>query len=173
MYASPDTTICECCKPSVVVKGKSVHVMYRNWLNGNRDMYLIQSADAGKSFAKPGKLGIGNWQLNGCPMDGGGLAVKDGNSIETVWRRQGRIFACEPGQPEHAIGDGKNCGITMTKDGPAYTWVEGGKIVCLLPKTGRRVLSEGLFPIIMSAGKDKIICVWENEKTIQLATLTP
>jgi hypothetical protein len=172
IYASPDKTICECCKPSVVVNGKSVHVMYRNWLNGNRDLYLMQSVDAGKSFGKPVKLGVGSWQLNGCPMDGGGLAVKNDNTVETVWRRQGKIFTCEPGQPEHAIGDGKSCGITMTKDGAAYTWVEDGKIVCLLPKTGRRVIGEGLYPVTRLAGKDKIVCVWENKKTIQLATLT-
>ena len=34
--ASPDTTVCECCKPSVVIEGNNVYVMFRNWLNGNR-----------------------------------------------------------------------------------------------------------------------------------------
>lgn len=32
VYASPDATVCECCKPSVVMKGSDVYVMFRNWL---------------------------------------------------------------------------------------------------------------------------------------------
>ena len=39
VYASPDTTVCECCKPSVIVKDKHIYIMFRNWLKGNRDMY--------------------------------------------------------------------------------------------------------------------------------------
>ena len=38
IYASPDTTVCECCKPSVAGKGNTITVMFRNWLNGNRDL---------------------------------------------------------------------------------------------------------------------------------------
>src|ERR1700694_457901 len=87
VYASPDTTVCECCKPSVVVKGNNVYVMFRNWLNGNRDLHLIQSSDGGQTFGKAQKLGTGSWALKGCPMDGGGLVVdKDGNP-QTVWNR--------------------------------------------------------------------------------------
>src|SRR6059058_3311364 len=52
VYASPDTTVCSCCKPSVAVKGSKVYVMFRNWLNGNRDLYLIQSSDGGNSFGE-------------------------------------------------------------------------------------------------------------------------
>lgn len=75
VYASPESTVCECCKPSVVVKGNTVHVMFRNFLNGNRDMYLSKSVNGGKSFNEVQKLGVGSWKLNGCPMDGGGLAI--------------------------------------------------------------------------------------------------
>ena len=42
VYASPDTTVCECCKPSVYVKGNQVYVMFRNWLKGSRDLYLVK-----------------------------------------------------------------------------------------------------------------------------------
>src|SRR5258705_1293166 len=57
VYASPDTTVCECCKPSVKMEGSNVYVMFRNWLNGNRDLYLVQSSDAGLTFGKAQKLG--------------------------------------------------------------------------------------------------------------------
>jgi hypothetical protein len=75
VYASPDSTVCECCKPSVAVKGNSVYVMFRNWINGNRDLYLIRSVNGGSSFGRAQKLGNGSWKLNGCLMDGGGLVI--------------------------------------------------------------------------------------------------
>ena len=71
VYASPDGSVCECCKPSIVMNGKNVFVMFRNWLAGNRDLYLIRSSDGGENFGQAEKLGNGSWRLNGCPMDGG------------------------------------------------------------------------------------------------------
>lgn len=77
VYTSPDTSVCPCCKPSVVMKGKTVYVMFRNWLQGNRDLYLIKSDNNGRSFSDAQKLGMGNWKLNACPMDGGGLELPE------------------------------------------------------------------------------------------------
>jgi hypothetical protein len=128
IYASPDSTVCECCKPSVVVRGNKVTVMFRNWLHGNRDMYIIRSTDGGVSFGQVQKLGNGNWPLNGCPMDGGGLSVLDNNAIQTVWNRKGKIFSCEPGYPEKEIGEGKECRITIIK---INRYTRGQKIVKL------------------------------------------
>src|SRR6478609_4372274 len=34
VYTSPDKMVCECCKPSVAVRGKNVSLMFRNWING-------------------------------------------------------------------------------------------------------------------------------------------
>ena len=50
--------------------------MFRNNVNGSRDEYLVESRDGGRSFAAARKLGSGTWPLNGCPMDGGGLAIE-------------------------------------------------------------------------------------------------
>ncbi len=86
--------------PSVVVKGDNVYVMFRNWLKGNRDLYIIQSGDGGNTFGQAQKLGNGNWKLDGCPMDGGGLAVDKNGLIQTVWRREGKIFSATPGSTE-------------------------------------------------------------------------
>ena len=85
IYSSPDTTVCECCKPSVAMKGNKVYVMFRNWLNGNRDLHIIQSNDGGINFGKAQKLGEGSWKLKGCPMDGGGVIINTDNSILTVF----------------------------------------------------------------------------------------
>jgi len=35
IFESPDTTVCQCCKPSVVVNDNKVYVMFRNWFDGN------------------------------------------------------------------------------------------------------------------------------------------
>ena len=46
IYESPEGTICQCCHPSVAVGADGeVLVMWRNWLQGSRDMYLARSRD--------------------------------------------------------------------------------------------------------------------------------
>jgi hypothetical protein len=166
IYASPDKTVCECCKPSVVVKGNRVYVMFRNWLNGNRDLYLTQSGDGGNTFGKAEKLGNGSWALNGCPMDGGGLTVHDNNKVQTVWRREAKIYANEPGKPEVQIGEGRGCTLASINNQTVYAWTENGQVVCLLPKAGKKIMGKGRFPVIKAIDNDKIMCVWENEKQI-------
>ncbi len=165
VYASPDTTVCECCKPSVFVKSNHVYVMFRNWLKGNRDLYLIQSDNGGENFGEAGKLGAGNWALNGCPMDGGGISVQDNGVVQTVWRRQNKIYACEPGRQEKEIGEGKGCTVALVNDQPVYSWAEKGEVICLLP-AGRKVLGKGRSAVIKPAGNDKVACIWENENRI-------
>lgn len=142
VYASPDTTVCECCKPSVVVNGNKVYVMFRNWLQGNRDLYLIQSTDAGSTFAEAKKLGNGSWKLKGCPMDGGGLAVSDNEEIHTVWRRKGKIYASIPGKTEKEIGEGKGCTLTTVNGKPFYAWTENGQVVVINPGGKKTVLGQ-------------------------------
>ena len=63
IYTSPDGHVCECCKPSVVVKDHSVSLMFRNWISGSRDLYIINSKDGGKTFGPAQKLGKGTWKL--------------------------------------------------------------------------------------------------------------
>src|SRR5260370_1332262 len=76
VYESPSGTICQCCHPTALIDGNGViHVMWRNALDGNRDMYVAHSKDGGVSFGRARKLGEGSWELNACPMDGGGLAI--------------------------------------------------------------------------------------------------
>jgi photosystem II stability/assembly factor-like uncharacterized protein len=63
VYQSPDGTICECCHPSsAFASDGELLVMWRNWLDGSRDMYLARSR-AGAVFGPAEKLGIGTWKL--------------------------------------------------------------------------------------------------------------
>ena len=171
VYASPDTTVCQCCKPSVVVKGSHVLVMFRNWLAGNRDMYLIESSDIGNSFGEAKKLGSGSWALDGCPMDGGGLAINMHDVPQTIWRRQGKLYACEFGKEEVEIGQGKNCTIESVNGKNVYAWIEKGEVIILKPQGRRENLGKGQLPIIKAINNEHIICVWENEKKIHTAVL--
>ncbi len=166
VYSSPGGTVCECCKPSVVVKGNSVYAMFRNSLDGNRDLYLIKSADGGNSFGQAKKLGTGSWKLNGCPMDGGGLVIDRGGSPETVWRREGKIYTASPGKPEKEIGEGRGCSMETVSNKNIYAWSENGNIIVLKPGGGKTDLGKGALPIVKALNPEHVICVWENEKQI-------
>lgn len=171
IYSSPDSTVCECCKPSVYVKNNTVKVMFRNWLQGNRDLYLIQSSDNGASFGQAVKLGNDSWALNGCPMDGGGLFVTDDSKTQTVWRRKSTIYAEEPGKPEKAIGEGKSCTLTAVANNLTYAWVDKGEITCMLPGGSKISLGKGGFPVLKPANNKAAFCVWEDNKQIKAATV--
>jgi hypothetical protein len=116
IYASPDGSICECCHPSAAFGADGqILVMFRNWLGGSRDLYLTKSHD-GVNFSKPEKLGMGTWQLNACPMDGGGLVVAGGR-IVTAWRREHEIYLATPGEKEVDLGSGIDVSIAAGSSG--------------------------------------------------------
>lgn len=140
--------------------------MFRNWVNGNRDLYLIQSPDGGNTFGQAQKLGKESWKLDGCPMDGGSIVINDNGNVETVWKRKDNIYACEPGKPEHEIGEGRNCTVETANGKNIYAWTEKGEVVILKPQGVKKKLGEGSLPIIKSLDNEHIICVWENEKQI-------
>lgn len=166
VYASPDNTVCECCKPSVVVKGKHVYVMFRNWLNGYRDLYWTESINGGNSFKQAQKLGMGSWKLNGCPMDGGGLAVNKNGVPQTVWRREGKIYSSTPGSAEKEIGQGRGCTIETVNNKNVYAWTENGEVVLMKAQGQKKVLGKGSLPIVKALNNEHVICVWENDKQI-------
>jgi hypothetical protein len=171
VYTSPDTTVCECCKPSVAMKGNNVYVMFRNWLDSNRDLYLIQSSNGGASFGQAQKLGTGSWKLNGCPMDGGGLAISHNGKVQTIWKREGKIFTAMPGVPEIKIGEGRGCTIETIDNKNIYAWAEKENVVFIKPDGEKKVLGKGSQPTIKALDKNHVICVWENEKQIHASIL--
>ena len=171
VYASPDMDVCECCKPSVQVNGDNVYVMFRNWLNGNRDLYLIQSADGGLTFSQARKLGTGSWALNACPVDGGGIAINKNGNPETVWNRKGIIYACEPGKEEKKLGEGKNCTLESVNGKNVYAWVEDGEVIVLKPQDMKKNLGKGQLPVIKAINNEHVLCVWEHNKKIHKAIL--
>ena len=171
VYSSPDSTVCECCKPSVVVKGNEVYVMFRNWLNGSRDLYVAKSLNGGDAFEKAQKLGEGSWKLKGCPMDGGGLAINNAGLAETVWRREGKIFASSPGKPEKEIGEGRGCTIEVVNGKKVYAWAENGNVVVMNPQGIKKDLGKGSLPLVKALNNEHVICIWENEQQIHASVV--
>ena len=170
VYASPDKTVCECCKPSVAVKGKNLYVLFRNWLNGSRDLYLIKSSDGGQSFSKAEKLGVGNWALNGCPMDGGGLTLNRDRPV-TVWNRKGTIYSCEPGKEEKELGRGRGCTIKNNNGRNVYAWVENSEVVVMNDKGQKNIIGKGNQPVLEAVNSNQVVCVWEDEKQIHASVV--
>lgn len=169
IYSSPDGTVCECCKPSVEMKNKTVAVMFRNWLNGNRDLFLIRSVDGGMNFGKAQQSGEGNWKLNACPMDGGGLVIENDNRITTVWRREGDIYTCEAGQKENRIATGKQCTITGYKNKNFISYINNGKIYCIEPGGAVIELGTGSYPQLVMANEETAVCAWQDNKEVKFA----
>jgi hypothetical protein len=107
IYSSSDTSksICPCCKSSLTVDNKGkVYAMWRNLINGSRDLYFMPFDKS----AEAQKLGTGTWLMNSCPMDGGSMASNSDGQITTIWRRTNSIYTCEQGKEEVQIGEGRN-----------------------------------------------------------------
>ncbi len=108
VYQSPGGSICECCHPSIIADGSAVHVLFRNSLKGNRDMYFVSSSDEGVTFSDAVRLGQSSWHLNACPMDGGMLALDNSGAVSTVWRRNRSVYlATSKSDPESLLGVGE------------------------------------------------------------------
>lgn len=166
VYQSPDSTVCECCKPNVLVQDNNIHIMFRNWLNGSRDFYITTSADAGKTFSAPEKVGEGTWKVEGCPMDGGGLIATRDNSLLTAWQRDGVIYTAQPGQPEKQVGTGRNCRISGG-DNPVVSWKDKEQLKLRFVNSGKeQQIGEGSYLETATMPDDKTLCIWENDKKL-------
>ena len=62
-------------------------------------------------------------------MDGGGLSLNSKGAIQTVWRREGKVYSSTPGLPEKEIGKGKGCSIETINEKNFYAWAENDGVV--------------------------------------------
>jgi len=170
LYRSPDSTVCECCQVSVAAQGQHVYVQFRNFLNGSRDLHLLHSADGGRSYGPAQKLGQGTWKLKACPMDGGRVALTPDAQPLTVWRREGTIYFCKPGQPEQAVAEGRNCTLAATAAGPMLAWEQRGILFLKTPQGEAIALGEGQLPSL-AATATSTVCAWEQNGRVVVATV--
>ena len=162
IYTSPESHVCECCKPSVAVRGGKVSVMFRNWLQGSRDLYLMTSVDGGKTFSEASKLGNGTWNLKGCPMDGGGLAIDRNDNVATAWQRERIIFYAEPGGAERKIGEGRSVGMS----GDLVTWDNGSNLVAQRINGKQYMIGAGTALTVRELRDKTIFAIWEKNGQI-------
>ena len=161
-YKSPESHVCECCKPSIAVKGNNISIMFRNWLKGSRDLYLISSSNNGQSFTDAQKLGNGTWPLKGCPMDGGGLVIDSKNNVHTAWQRDGIVYYAEPGKAEEKIGEGRSVGM----NGDIVTWENGSDLIIKKVGGAEQKISEGTALKTLRFNDNSILAIWENADQI-------
>jgi len=174
VYASPSGTVCQCCHPSVAVTASgAILVMFRNALDGSRDLYLTRSEDGGRTFTPARKLGRGTWTLDVCPMDGGAVAVGEGGGAATVWRREQTVFATEGDAPERAMGPGRNPTAVLATGGLYAAWTQGTAVV--VSKPGRDspevVADAGAFPSLAPLADGSVLAAWESSGAIAIRTL--
>lgn len=173
VYESPSGTICECCHPSIAFdpKGKVV-VMFRNSLQGNRDMYVTSSGDLGRTWSRATKLGQGSWPLNACPMDGGAFAFDVKGNLQTVWRREATLYRSDSTGPERLFAEGKQPWMAYGVSGPFTTWTEGRRILASTPSEKVIELSEGGTDSAVSTSPDgKLTVAAWTEKGIRASRL--
>lgn len=165
VYRSPEKSICECCHPSIAVAKNGIHVLFRNSLAGNRDMYVTTSVDDGRSFSTAKRLGLEHWSLNACPMDGGMLAVDASGKISTVWRRAGELFCTLDSSAEVSLGRGEQAWIASTPRGPIAVWTEGrvGQLrIRLMADAESSILDHTARDAMIVSNKLGIIACWES-----------
>ncbi|MGC3947603.1 MAG: hypothetical protein QM762_24375 [Chryseolinea sp.] len=161
-YKSPESHVCECCKPSIVAKGNTISIMFRNWLKGSRDLYITTSSNGGQTFPDAQKLGKGTWPLEGCPMDGGGFSVDSNNQIHTAWQRDGVVYYSLPGLPEQRIADGRHVGM----NGSLITWQKGSDLLVKEVNGHEQKVGEGTALEVCELKDESKLAVWEKNDEI-------
>ena len=170
VYASPSGSVCECCHPSVAINtDAAMAVMFRNNLDGNRDMYVARSRDWTK-LGPPRKSGTGSWKLDACPMDGGAL-VLDGNDAISVWRRENDVYLAPLGQPEKRLGQGRDPVIDrFDDDNQDLAWSSPQGILLMRDGGPPTSLGDGRFPAIASL-EHRTVVAWESQGTVKVLSL--
>lgn len=163
LYQSPSGSICECCHPSLIVDadGKAT-VLFRNHVDGNRDMYVLPWG--GKAV----KLGSGSWLLNACPMDGGDLVWEAPGKLLSAWRRDKQVFLARPGQPEELLGPGRQPVLARDASGVWAAWTEGKTLWVKQPNGQRRSVSEqASFPSFIARPSGGVMLAWDGAEGIE------
>jgi hypothetical protein len=176
IYQSPDGHICECCHPSVAFDSHgAIHVMFRNYVAGNRDMYLTRSDDA-KKFKEPKRLGIESWKLNACPMDGGDLTLDAHDHPIAVWRQKTDLFITTNDSTDTRLGIGRQPVVANNKSGIYTAWLAANAdLYTQTPGGAAHAISQNATdPVLITTPNSKsAYCLWESKGKLFATTLNP
>ena len=172
LYEVADGTICECCHPSLVAVGHGEFVvMWRNAVEGSRDMYTMRLRD-GRAISRAEKQGVGTWKVDGCPMDGGGVVVRNGQ-VASAWRREKDVYLADAGKPEIKLGAGQDVALGANNQGLYAVWSSAASLMMHVPNaTQATKLSEtGAFPAIVAVPDGAMLVAWEENGAIATTRL--
>lgn len=167
IYRSPEGNICECCHPSVAFgPDGTCHVVWRNSLKGNRDMYHIARSSS-EPWDTATQLGGGHWQLAQCPMDGGDLAVDSEGRCASVWRRGGLVYLTVDEEKENLLGRGEQPVVTAIDQQLVIAWLtrRGGELKWQWIGSGQppQTLADKANDPVLLSGKDDVWIAWESQ----------
>ncbi|HEV7349899.1 exo-alpha-sialidase [Telluribacter sp.] len=173
VYKSPEGTVCECCRPTILFRDNKLSITFRNWLGGARDIYYVVSTDRGKTFGKAAKFGNGTWKLNGCPMDGGSVSLNPKGQVVGLWRRNTDLYLAVEGQEEIKIGTGKNGSLVYSNGKAVLAWQENNRIKWTVYSANKPPVEVGGggFPVLCALPNGKVLCAWEADKSIGYTVL--
>lgn len=177
VYKSPDKSICECCHPSALYDAEgNLAVMWRNSIEGSRDMWLMTRAKAASRFTAARKLGEGTWKINGCQHDGGTIVALGGGKFGAVWQRAGEVFLVRADGPEVSLGKGRQPAAAASDKGPVVIWNDGTQLVSVVGTTNTQTskkITEGRFPSLAALpdGKGAVIAYEQGAKGIAVERL--
>lgn len=174
VYQSPSGTICQCCHPTATVSADGkISVMFRNERDGARDLYVVTSADQGRTFGAAEKLGRGTWMINACPMDGGGLLTTKTGKVVSVWRREKTVYSSGVGTDEVVVGPGKDPALAEGQKGIVFAWTSPTGLQAKIPGANEPLLLDpaGSSVQLLRTADGKILAAWESKGAIVVESL--
>jgi hypothetical protein len=170
VYASPGGAVCECCHPSIAINNDNdIAIMFRNNLDGNRDMYVARSSDR-VTFRPAVKLGTGSWALNACPMDGGAVTFEAANLV-AVWRRENQVYLTTTTEPERLLGPGRDA-VVDHSDGAHrdIAWSAPEGVVLARGDAAPIALGPGRFPSVLAFAGATVVA-WEHQGQVMVRAM--
>jgi len=152
-----DSQTCECCWNRLIVSPEGeLYTLYRD--KDPRDMALASSRNVGRSWKRLSTVGEFDWQFEGCPHVGGGLAIAPKNS----WvNDKPRIYSLVwSGEEEHA-----GLHFFVSKDG-GKTWGSEKQLGDKTAKHADLAVSEnGIITAVWDSFQDGQKVIWVSRAT--------
>ncbi|MSU48124.1 MAG: exo-alpha-sialidase [Opitutus sp.] len=167
VYRAPaGQTVCECCHPSAHFNARGdLIVMWRNGVDGARDMWSTVRSAGAKDFGAAAKLGEGTWILKACPMDGG-VVFPQGEGFASIWQRDGAVYFSRPGNAEVHLGRGlQPVAIALGGETLAF-WQQGPDLwstrIATTPTAPAKHAASARFPTLIAAPGGGALLAYER-----------
>jgi hypothetical protein len=170
LYRSPSGSICECCHPTVTFAADgSIVALWRNSIDGDRDMYMVRFDGDLAPRGEANKLGEGTWPIDGCPMDGGDVVLNGQGTGIAVWRRGTDLYVTEGTGPEKRLGSGQQPIVAMSPSGPIVAWQTARRGDLMVAQPGStapvRIAGRASFADLVTGPDGRTLLVWEQQSS--------